>query len=158
MIFQIGDKVIHMTHGLGEIERIEDKIIDGRSTSCYVVHTLDLLIWIPIDDLPQSSLRMPTPPEECERLVAILHSPSEALLGDRLLRKDQLMLQMKSGQLASICRVVRDLTHYKRSARLTDQEASILKRAIASLLTEWTYSLKIPLSQAQQSMTNLLAE
>jgi RNA polymerase-interacting CarD/CdnL/TRCF family regulator len=63
---------------------------------------------------------------------------------------------MKDGQLASICRVVRDLTHFQRSTKLNDQEKSILERAIKSLLTEWTYSLGVPLSQAHQSMMNLL--
>jgi CarD family transcriptional regulator len=158
MAFRIGEKVIHVTHGLGEIVRVEEKIIDSVSKNCYVVRTSDLLIWVPINDLPESSLRLPTPPEECERLLSILNSPSEELLGDRIQRKDQLMLQMKSGQFASICRVVRDLTHYKRSRRLNDQEVSILKRAMNSLLTEWTYSLEIPLSQAQQTMTNLLTK
>jgi len=158
MVFHIGEKVIHMTHGLGEIVQVEEKIIDSQSTNCYVVRTTDLLIWVPINDLPACSLRLPTPPEECERLITILNSPSEALLGDHVQRKEHLMLQMKSGQFSSICRVVRDLTHYKRSTRLNDQEVSILKRAMNSLLTEWTYSLQIPLSQAQQTMTNLLAE
>jgi len=158
MGFQVGDKVIHCTFGLGEIEHIEEKIIHGLPTMCYVVRTTDLTIWIPIDDLLQHSLRMPTPPEDFKKLSTILTTPSETLLEDRVLRKDQLLAQMKDGQLASICRVVRDLTHFKHSKKLNDQEKSILERAINSLLTEWTYSLGMPLSQAHQAMTNLLGE
>jgi RNA polymerase-interacting CarD/CdnL/TRCF family regulator len=67
------------------------------------------------------------------------------------------MGQIKDGQIGSICRVVRDLTHYKRSTKLNEQEKYILERAMNSLLTEWTYSLETPLPQAQQDMTNLLA-
>ena len=111
---------------------------------------------VPFNDLQQHSLRLPAPPQEFERLSVILTNPSETLLEDRVLRKDQLMTQMKDGQLASICRVVRDLTHFKHSKRLNNQEKSILERAINSLLTEWTYSLGLPLSQAHQAMTNLL--
>jgi RNA polymerase-interacting CarD/CdnL/TRCF family regulator len=158
MGFQIGDKVIHSTFGLGEIVHIEEKIIQGLPTNCYVVRTTELTVWIPINDLQQHSLRVPTPPEEFERLSVILTNPSETLLEDRELRKNQLMTQMKDGQLASICRVVRDLTHFKHSKKLNDQEKSILERAINSLLTEWTYSLGMPLSQAHQAMTNLLGE
>jgi len=158
MGFQIGDKVIHSTFGLGEIVHIEEKIIQGLPTNCYVVRTTELMVWIPINDLQQHSLRVPTPPEEFERLSVILTNPSETLLEDRELRKNQLMTQMKDGQLASICRVVRDLTHFKHSKKLNDQEKSILERAINSLLTEWTYSLGMPLSQAHQAMTNLLGE
>ena len=158
MSFHVGDKVIHWTYGLGEIVHIEEKPILGHATNCYVFRTPDLMIWIPINDLQQRSLRLPTPPEEFVKLYDILTSPGEKLLEDRALRKDQLLAQLKDGQLASICRVVRDLTHFKRNYKLNDQEKSILERAMNSLLTEWTYSLGMPLSQAHQAMTNLLGE
>jgi RNA polymerase-interacting CarD/CdnL/TRCF family regulator len=86
MIFHIGDKVIHWIYGLGEVVHIEEKIISGQPTNCYVVQTSDLTIWVPINDLQQRSLRMPTPPEEFERLFTILTSPNETLLEDRALR------------------------------------------------------------------------
>ena len=158
MGFQIGDKVIHWSHGLGEIVTIEERIIRDHLTNCYVFRTPDLTIWIPIDDLEQHSLRLPVLPEDFERLYGILTGPSEQLLDDRVLRKDQLMAQMKDGQLASICRVVRDLTNFKRSKKLNDQEKSILERATNSLLTEWAYSLGMPLNQAEQAMMSLLGE
>lgn len=157
MGFQIGDKVIHCTFGLGEIVHIEEKLIQGQPTNCYVVRITDLMIWVPIDN-QQHTLRVPTPPEEFEKLSAILTNPGETLLEDRVLRKNQLLAQIKDGQLASICRVVRDLTYFKRSKKLNEQEKSILERAINSLLTEWTYSQGIPLVQAHQAMSNLLGE
>jgi RNA polymerase-interacting CarD/CdnL/TRCF family regulator len=158
MGFDIGDKVIHWTYGLGEVVNIEEKPINGHPTNCYVVRTSDLTIWIPINDLQQRSLRVPTPPEEFGGMFAILSNPSEKLPEDRVLRKNQLMAQLKDGQLASICRVVRDLTHYNRSTKANDQERSILERAINSLLTEWIYSLGVPLIQARQALTKLLAD
>jgi RNA polymerase-interacting CarD/CdnL/TRCF family regulator len=156
MGYQIGDKVIHWTYGLGEIVKIEEKTVRNNLTNCYVVRTSDLTIWIPIDDEQQHSLRVPTPPEKFSELFAILTGPSEKLQEDRMLRRSQLMDQLKDGQLASICRVVRDLTHFQRGAKLNDQERSILERAMHSLLTEWTYSLGTPSSQAHQAVTNML--
>jgi RNA polymerase-interacting CarD/CdnL/TRCF family regulator len=159
MNFHVGDKVIHWAYGLGEIVQIEEKVVHDHLTNCYVVHTTsNLMIWIPIDDLPQRSLRVPTLPEDFTRLFDILTGPSEELLEDRALRKDQLMAQMRDGQLASICRVVRDLTNFKRSKKLNDQEKSILEQATNSLLTEWTYSLGLPLDQAYQKMMSLLGQ
>jgi RNA polymerase-interacting CarD/CdnL/TRCF family regulator len=158
MSFHVGDKVIHWSYGLGEIVHIEEKPILGHPTKCYVFRTADLTIWIPINDVQQHSLRSPTSPEEFVKLSSILTSPGEKLVEDRALRKDQLMAQMRDGQLASICRVVRDLTHFKRSTKLNDQEKSILERAMNSLLTEWTYSLAMPLNQAHQAISNLLGE
>lgn len=158
MGFHVGDKVIHWSHGLGEIVRIEEKIIRDHPTNCYVVRTRDLTVWIPIDDLDQQSLRLPAQPDEFVRLFTILTDPSEKLVQDRVQRKDQLMSQMRDGQLASICRVVRDLTYFKTSKKLNDQEKSILERATNSLLTEWSYSLGTPMDQAHEAMVNLLGK
>lgn len=156
MVFQIGDKVIHSMHGLGEIINIEKMVINDQETNCYVVRTPDLTIWIPIDAIQQHNLRTPTSPKEFKRVYAILASPSETLPENRELRKEQLMAQLKDGQLASICRIVRDLTHFARTYKANDQEKSILERATKSLLTEWTYSLKVPMAQAQQTIEKLL--
>ncbi|HVP20321.1 MAG TPA: CarD family transcriptional regulator [Anaerolineaceae bacterium] len=158
MGFRIGDKVIHCTFGLGEIVNIEEKIIHDQLTNCYVVRLNDMMTWIPIDDLQQHTVRMPSPPEEFERFSAILTRPGEALPEDRVLRKNQLLAQIRDGQLASICEVVRDLTYFKRSKKLNGQENSILERATNSLLTEWAYSIGISMLQARQELASLLAQ
>lgn len=156
MSFNIGNKVIHCTFGLGEITQIEEKPINGHLTNCYVVHITDMTVWVPVDGPEQNSLRLPTPTEEFLKTLPILSSPNENLVEDRILRKAQLMDQLKDGQLASICRVVRDLSHYQRSSKLNDQEKSILERAVKSLLTEWTFSVGTPFSQAHQTMETML--
>jgi len=156
MGFHIGDNVIHATFGLGEITQIEEKIINGQIVNCYVVRITDMTIWVPMDDEGQNSLRIPTPPEEFINTIPILTSPNENLLEDRVLRKKQLVDQLRDGQLSSICRVVRDLKFYQRNSKLNDQEKSILERAVKSLLTEWTFSLGTPQNQANQAMESML--
>jgi RNA polymerase-interacting CarD/CdnL/TRCF family regulator len=156
MGFCIGDKVFHCTFGLGEITQIEEKVINGHLSRCYVIQLNDMTIWIPTDDTGQSSLRSPTPPDEFIKTLPILSSPNEILLEDRVLRKKQLTDQLKDGHLASICRVVRDLTYYGRNSKLNDQEKSILERAVKSLLTEWTFTLGTPQNQAHQAMESML--
>ncbi len=157
MSFHVGNKVIHCTHGLGEIVQIEQKTINGHLVDCYVVRINDLMIWIPIDNQQQHSLRLPAQPEEFVELCAILTGPGEPLQEDRIQRKDQLLTQMRDGQLSSLCRVVRDLNQFKRAKKLNDQENSILERATNSLLTEWAHSLGLSQDQAQQTMLELLA-
>lgn len=156
MVFHVGDEVIHATHGLGKVVHIEEKIIHEQPTNCYVVRTPDLTIWIPIDMDEQTTLRVPTPPKEFKKLFRVLSGPGEPLPEDRVARKNLLLSRLRDGQLASIVKVVRDLTHFMRAAKLNDQEKSILERATKSLLTEWTHSLEMPVNQAQQKMDELL--
>ncbi len=157
MGFQIGDKVIHCTYGLGEIISFEEKDIQGSFKNCYVVRITDMLIWVPVNT-QQQTLRRPSSPEEFEKLSAILTFPGEVLPEDRVLRKNRLSEQIKDGQLASLCKVVRDLTLYKRTKKLNDQENSILERAINSLLAEWSYAQGIYPQQARQALATILGE
>jgi RNA polymerase-interacting CarD/CdnL/TRCF family regulator len=156
--FHVGDKVIHSIHGLGEIVQIEGKIIHDQSVNCYVFQTDSLMAWIPIDDSNQHSLRLPSKPEEFIGLSAILTSPSHHLLEDRVLRREQLMTQMRDGQLKSICQVVHDLTQFKSTNKLNDQEKLMLEQATNSLLVEWAYSLDISPNQAHRAMAQLLGK
>lgn len=156
--FQVGDKLIHSAYGLGNIVEIEEKMVQDQATRCYVFRTNDLTIWIPINDLQKHSLRQPTPPAEFEKLAAILSSPGEALPEDRLERKEYLSAEIKGGRLDSICKVIRDLTHLKRSAKLNDQEKATLERAMKSLLTEWVYSMDVTPVEAQREIARLLGE
>lgn len=156
MGFKIGDTVIHPTFGICEIIKTEEKTINGHFTNCYVMSSSNMTIWVPIDESEQCSLRTPTAPDEFIKTLPILTSPNEKLDDDRLLRKQHLTDQLQDGQLASICRVVRDLNGYKRGSKLNDQEKSIFDRAKRSLLTEWTYSLGIPQQQAHLAMETML--
>ena len=115
-----------------------------------------MTIWVPSDIPGQNSLRIPTPPDEFIKTIEILTTPHDSIEGDRLLRKKQLMDQLRDGQLTSICQVIRDLSYYKRTFKLNDQEKSILEHAIESLLTEWSRSMEIPIDQAQKSMETML--
>jgi len=156
MDFQVGDNVIHRTFGLGEITDIQERIINGTQTNCYVVQVNNMTIWVPADIPGQNSLRIPTPPEEFIRTIEVLTAPHEHLEEDRLERKKYLTDLLKDGQLSSICQVVRDLSYYKHNAKLNDQEKSILEHAIDSLLTEWSRSMDIPFDEAQKSMESML--
>jgi RNA polymerase-interacting CarD/CdnL/TRCF family regulator len=156
MAFQIGESVIHCAFGLGKITHIEEKSINDKLVNCYVVRLNDMTVWVPIDDPSQKSLRFVTSPEEFVKTLPILTSPSEVLQEDRVLRKNQLMELLKDGQLASICRVVRDLTHYRRNSKLNEQEKYILDKAVKSLLTEWTVSMGTTHHQAYQAMESML--
>ncbi len=156
MSFHVGDTVIHCSFGLGKITQIEKRMINDHLTNCYVVQITDMTVWVPVDDKQHNCLRLPTPPEEFSKVLPILSSPNEALQEDRLERRKHLMEQLSDGRLISICYLIRDLTHFKRSSKLSDQEKSILERATKTLLAEWSLSLGVSQNQAYQAMENLL--
>ncbi len=158
MDFHVGDQVVHWSYGPGEIIQLDVKVLSGRKSHYYVVQIGDLTLWVPIKESGESSLRLLTPPSRFKQLFAILRSPGETLAGDRMERKQQLSERMRDGQLESICRVIRDLSLFKQTQKMSEMDTAILNRAQTFLLTEWVRSLSVPLSQATEELQQLLAE
>lgn len=156
MSFQVGDQVIHWVYGLGEIVRLDEKKLSGRSGRYYVVQIRDLTIWVPRNEAGEHCLRFPTPAKDFQKLFHLLASPAEPLETDRYKRKTQVTELLKDGTLASVCRVVRDLADYKRHHRINDNDNAILERARNFLLNEWCVALEVPLQQAERELKALL--
>jgi RNA polymerase-interacting CarD/CdnL/TRCF family regulator len=156
MDFHVGDPVIHWTYGMGEIVRMEEKNLPGQSALYYVVQTHDLTVWVPADEQAANRLRLPTSQSEFEKLFAILGSPAENLPGDRLERRTYLVNVRKEGGAEANCRVIRDLSSLGKTKALNDHDRMILKQAQESLLSEWTFSLSVPLADARVDLGRLL--
>ena len=157
MTFQIGEKVIHLNHGLGEIVDIEERKVHGENVRCYVFKSPSLTIWVPVTVETQNNLRAPTSKREFYKHVSVLKDSIEPLSEDHLQRKTQLTQLMNEGQLKSICRIIRDLSVFGRDVKLSDADKSILDRAKNSLLVEWVYTQSVPLPHAQEKMAELIS-
>jgi RNA polymerase-interacting CarD/CdnL/TRCF family regulator len=68
----------------------------------------------------------------------------------------QLIEQLKDHELASICRVIRDLTLHKRLKKMNDNDSSTLERSRNFLINEWSLALSIPVQQAENELRKLL--
>jgi RNA polymerase-interacting CarD/CdnL/TRCF family regulator len=152
----VGEKVVHWVHGPGEIVQLDEKILSGHTILYYVVQAGDLTVYVPVENGDQNSLRAPTPACDFKKLFAIITSPGEALADDRLQRKLDLTERMRDGSLDSVCRVIRDLAQRSHTTRLNDHDIATMERAQNFLLREWSLSLSIPPTQAEQELQRLL--
>jgi RNA polymerase-interacting CarD/CdnL/TRCF family regulator len=156
MDFKVHDRVIHHAFGIGEIIQLDEKEVSGRTAKYYIVQLNDMLLWVPMNEAGEGSLRFVTPRSEFKSLFEILQSQAEDLPQDRLARKTQLLERLKDGKLDSICLVIRDIHHFGRSKRLSDYDSIILERAKNFLLNEWAVALAIPIRQAEQELRDML--
>jgi RNA polymerase-interacting CarD/CdnL/TRCF family regulator len=154
--YQIGDKVIHATYGLGEILRLEEKFIHERKMLCYVVRIRDMTIWVNADEMGKSGLRRPTRDNDFEKLFALLKSEGDPLPEDAYQRRTALIERMKDGSLSSICTVIRDLNGYRKQKKYNDHDKSILERAKNFLLSEWMHSRSVSSEQVNTELNKLL--
>jgi CarD family transcriptional regulator len=136
--FQIGDKVIYPNHGLGIVERIEDKTILGTTCGFYHLRIVanDTTVLVPVTNVDGVGLRRAISDEDVERLFG--------LLGDGKIDNHQNWKgrfkdnsdKMRSGSIYEVADVLKSLTFLAKSKSLSFREKRMLDRAKFLIVSE----------------------
>ncbi len=156
MNFEVGDTVVHWTHGLGTVIAIDEIHLAGIMQQYYVVEIDPLKLWVPIAEAQEGSLRFPTESAQFKKLFDILRTAGESLPNNQYQRKLNLRERMQKRSLEGLCHVIRDLTDRSRHHPLNQNDASVLFRAEEHLLDEWALSLGVERSHALRELEVLL--
>jgi CarD family transcriptional regulator len=136
--FQLGDKVIYPNHGLGIVERIEEKTILG--TTCGFFHlrivSNDTTVLVPVANVDNVGLRRAITDDEVDRLFT--------LLGDGRIDNHQNWKgrfkdnsdKMRTGSIYDMADVLKSLTFLAQSKSLSFREKRMLDRAKALIISE----------------------
>src|SRR5688500_7138793 len=123
-----GDAVMHLTHEVGYVAKLEESTLSGESLQYYAIQLVDMTIWVPADDVLDTRLRLPTHTAEFKRLMGILSHPGEPLPVDRRERKTLLLEWLRDGRTESLFRVIRSLATYRQEHNLNMDEQALMKR------------------------------
>ncbi len=138
MTFEVGDKVIYPNHGLGIVERIEDKTILGTTCGFYHLRIVanDTTVLVPLANVDGVGLRRAIADVEVERLFT--------LLGDGKIDNHQNWKgrfkdnsdKMRSGSIYEVADVLKSLTFLAKSKSLSFREKRMLDRAKFLIISE----------------------
>jgi RNA polymerase-interacting CarD/CdnL/TRCF family regulator len=156
MGFQIGDWVVHCSHGLGQVLAIEERTNNNKTAPYYMVKLTDLTIWVPADENLNSRLRYPASEGEFKKLLATLSGPADKLPDDRRQRNLELQEMLKDGSVASICRVLRNLSSHRHHRTWSEYDSALMNRAQKALIGEWSFILSIKPLDAEVELQRLL--
>jgi CarD family transcriptional regulator len=136
--FEVGDKVIYPNHGLGIVERIEDKTILGTTCGFYHLRIVanDTTVLVPLANVDGVGLRRAIGDQEVERLFG--------LLGDGKIDNHQNWKgrfkdnsdKMRSGSIYEVADVLKSLTFLAKSKSLSFREKRMLDRAKFLIISE----------------------
>jgi CarD family transcriptional regulator len=136
--FEVGDKVIYPNHGLGIVERIEEKTILGTTCGFYHLRIIanDTTVLVPVTNVHGVGLRRAISDGEVERLFN--------LLGDGKIDSHQNWKgrfkdnsdKMRSGSIYEVADVLKNLTFLARSKSLSFREKRMLDRAKFLIVSE----------------------
>ena len=138
MTFEVGDKVIYPNHGLGIVERIEEKTILGTTCGFYHLRIVanETIVLVPVANVDGVGLRRAISDMEVERLFG--------LLGDGKIDNHQNWKgrfkdnsdKMRSGSIYDVADVLKNLTFLAKSKSLSFREKRMLDRAKFLIISE----------------------
>lgn len=158
MTFQIGDKVIYPNHGLGVIERIEEKTILGTTCGFYSLRIAanETMVLVPVNNVDGVGLRRAIADSEIDRLFK--------LLGDGKIDSQQNWKgrfkdnseKMRTGSIYDVVDVLKSLSFLSKSKTLSFREKRMLDRARYLVITEVSEVVHEPAAETESRVDRAL--
>ena len=138
--FQAGDLAVYPAHGVGRIEGIESRVVNGETHDFYIMKVLEssMVIMIPTRNIETVGLRDVIDEEEIPQVYDIMRqkqdSPTENQTWNRRYR--EYMDKIKTGSLYDVAEVFRDLSLLKLTKDLSFGERKLFDTAQLLLVKE----------------------
>jgi CarD family transcriptional regulator len=156
--FQVGDKVIYPNHGLGVVEKIEEKTILGTTCGFFHLRILsnETTVLVPVVNVDNVGLRRAITDEEVERLFH--------LIGDGKIDNHQNWKgrfkdnsdKMRTGSIYDMADVLKSLTFLAKSKSLSFREKRMLDRAKALIISEVSEVMRVTVAEVEDRVEKAL--
>ncbi len=161
-LFNIGDKIVYPSQGVGIINVIEKKMFSGKMQNYYKINLLNnnLKITIPSNRLENSQIRLISDVTTLDNLlnnIDTFNSTLEDSLNSNC--KERMVtntLKFKSGTLIDYAEVIYTLTEINRRKPLTSSEKQMLKATKKFLIEEISLAKDITTVEATSLLDNSL--
>ncbi len=138
--FQVGDLAVYPAHGVGRIEAVESRIINGQKQDFFILKVLEngMVIMIPTANVDSVGLRDIIKVEEIPKVYEVMKTKPEPT-GDNQTwnrRYREYMDKIKTGSLYEVAEVFRDLQLLKLTKDLSFGERKLYDTAQGLLVRE----------------------
>ncbi|MCF8024409.1 MAG: CarD family transcriptional regulator [Desulfobacteraceae bacterium] len=138
--FDVGDLVVYPAHGVGRIESIESRVINGDTHDFYIMKIIDndMVIMVPTKNVEAVGLRSVIDESEIPGVYEILAEQKHEIQDNQTWnrRYKEYMDRIKTGSPHDVAAVFRELYLLKLTKDLSFGERKLLDTAKALLLGE----------------------
>ena len=158
MQFEVGDKVIYPNHGLGVVERIEEKTILGTTCGFYALRmsSSETTVFVPTDNVDDVGLRRAVGDHEVKKLFTLLGNGKIENHQNWKGRFKDNSDKMRTGSLYDVIDVLKNLNHLSQSKNLSFREKRMLDRSKFLVVTEISEVMNTPSEQIEQRVEKAL--
>ncbi|MCA1948952.1 MAG: CarD family transcriptional regulator [Treponema sp.] len=141
--FQIDQKVVYPSQGVGKIVAIQDKKFKDQTVPYYVIYleVSDMTVMVPTIKAEELGIRAIVPQEEAQRALDLIGETFEPIPSDWKLRYQMNLDLLKKGSVIDIATIVRSLYHRSKIKELPILERKLYDSALKLLEDEISFSL-----------------
>ena len=160
MGFKVGQKVVYPNHGIGTIERIEQKQIGAALLPFYTLRLAanNSLVLVPVSNASEVGLRSPISSGECEMLLKALADDFASPAHDWKDRFKDFSEKMRTGDIFEVAEVVRNLAIRHADKGLSTGEKQMFSKAKKILASELMYAREFSEDEANAFLETVLED
>lgn len=154
----VGDKVVHPSHGLGEISAIEHREIGGAKGEFFIIRILDngMRVMVPRTSAQAAGLRPVMSAKEADKVLETMRAREVAVDLQPWSRRFRAYTEMiKSGSPHEVAKVLRDMYRLKFDKELSFGERRLLDQAKSLLLKELAAAKRVTEAELQATVDDM---
>lgn len=156
--FTKGDLAVYPAHGVGCIESIESKEINGQNMNFYMMKIIEngMVIMIPTSNVDSVGLREVIPEKEIPQVYKVMQKKAQTPDNQTWNRRyREYMDKIKTGSIYDVAEVFRDLFKLKLEKDLSFGERKLLDTAQSLLVQELSMAKSVDEKDMIMEIENL---
>jgi RNA polymerase-interacting CarD/CdnL/TRCF family regulator len=154
--FSSGDWLVHLTHGIGQVRRIEKKTFGGKKAKYFRVENKNSVFWVPVEHTKQNRIRPVASPYQLRKALKVLKKPPREETFNYKQRQELIKKTRSNGSLPMICELVRDLSAMQAEKSLGENDRRSLTFFKNLLLKEWSICADTTIEDVKLQLKKLL--
>lgn len=156
--FQVDQKVVYPSQGVGVIQAIEKKEFKNEKIPYYKIYleVTDMTIMVPVDKAEGLGIRAIVSRDEALRALELIGEEFDPITSDWKLRYQTNLDLLKKGSVCDIATIVRSLYHRSKVKELPILERKLYDSALKLLEDEVAFSLRKPKDEVETMIFNRL--
>ena len=150
--FQIDQKVVYPSQGVGSITAIVDKVFKNEKIPYYVIYlkVSDMTIMVPVHKADGLGIRPIVAEVDAYKALDHIGKEYEPIPSDWKLRYQMNLDLLKKGSIMDIATIVRSLYHRSKVKELPILERKLYDSALKLLEDEISFSLNLPKDEVER--------
>jgi len=142
--FQVDQKVVYPSQGVGIIQSIVQKKFKDTKIPYYVIYieVTDMTIMVPVDKALELGIRSTVSRDEANKALELISEDYEPIPSDWKMRYQMNLDLLKKGSVRDIASIVRSLYHRSKVKELPILERKLYDAALKLLVDETSISLR----------------